>query len=249
MTPGALRRGLVGAVGGLGVASLVMASGVDAVDPGPGPSGPARAVRIPSRLPPRRLLVFLHGFGGSADDLTGLARELAIDAPEAEMALLDGPDPSSGGKGRQWWDVHVHSDATRGAALTVAGDGLRAWLDVALRERALHDEDVVLIGFSQGAALAMSLGSRWRLGGVVAYSGRPIDLPQTPITTPFLLVAGARDPLIPPADVEGFAASLRARGASVVLKVHPDLGHGIDRRAVSETRMFLKTLTTAREAP
>jgi phospholipase/carboxylesterase len=244
MTPEAFRKGLVGVVAGIGVASLAMASGRDLPEPRPALSGPARVVRIPARVPPRRLLVFLHGYGGSADDFTGLARELAVDAPGDELALLDGPNPVAGGTGRQWWDVHVHSGATRGMALTVAGDGLRAWLDVALRERDLRDEDVVLIGYSQGAALAMSVGSRWRLGGVVAYSGRPIDLPETSVATPFLLVVGEKDPWIRFESVTDFAASLRARGASVALQVHPELGHGIDRRSVFETRTFLRNLTT-----
>ena len=247
MTPVAFRYGRVGAVAGLGVAWLAM--GGDPPDPPPRGWVPARVVRIAARVPPRRLGVFLHGYGGSADDFTGLARALAADDAGDELVLLDGPEPVAAGAGRQWWDVHLHTDATRRVALTGAGDGLRAWLDVALRERALSDQDVVLIGFSQGAALAMSVGSRWRLGGVVAYSGRPIDLPETPVATPFLLVVGEKDPLIRTAEVIDFAASLRARGASVEIQVHPELGHGLDRRAVLETRTFLQSLTTPTPEP
>lgn len=240
MRPRALRAGLVGAVVGIGAAALALASDGAAVDPGPAASGPAVGLQIPARVGPRRLVVFLHGYGGSAQDFAGLARELAADAPGDELVLLDGPQPVSGGSGRQWWDVHDRSEGARSRSLTAAADALRAWLDGALRARGLSDEDAVLVGFSQGAALALAVGSRWSLGGVVAYSGRPIDLPATPVATPFLLVVGGKDPWIPASDVEDFAAGLRSRGASVVLRIHPDLGHGLDRRSVTETQAFLR---------
>lgn len=233
------RAGLVGALGGLGVAALATASDAPAAPDMPTVSGPPVGEQVVAKAGPRRLLVFLHGYGGSADDFGSLARELVADAPGDEPVLLEGPQPAAGGVGRQWWDVRVRSDDARAVALASAGDGLRSWLDTALRERGLRDEDVVLIGFSQGAALAMSVGARWRLGGVVAYSGRPVELPDGPVATPFLLVVGGRDPWLPAADVHDFAARLRARGASVVLQIHPELGHGLDRRSVAETLAFL----------
>lgn len=235
----ASRARLIVAVGGRGVAALASASGSPAAGGGPSPAGPAAHEHVQARIAERRLLAFLHGYGGSGEDLAWLARELVADAPGDEPVLLEGPQPAPGGVGRQWWNPHVRSDAERTAALAAATDRLRSWLDTALRERGLRDEDVVLIGFSQGAALAMSLGSRWRFGGVVAYSGRPVDLPAGLVATPFLLVVGERDPWIPTADVHDFATGLRARGAPVVLKIHAELGHGLDRRSVAETAAFL----------
>lgn len=243
MTRHPARAGLavtIGAASVISVAALPVTPGAAPVDRGREWSEPAREIRYPARGEPRRLVVLLHGYGGLADDLDGLARTLAADNPDDEMVLLDGPAPAAGGAGRQWWDVRDRSDEARARSLAVAGDGLRTWLDGALADRGLSRHDAILIGFSQGAALALWVGARWNVGGVVAYAGRPVDLPPGPVSSPFLLVVGGRDPLISATAVQAFATELRARGALVDVQVHPELGHGLDHRAVVETRAFLR---------
>lgn len=200
-----------------------------------------RVLRIEARSAPRRLFVYLHGYGASADDLHPIAKELATAFPDAESLLPDGFEAAPRG-GRQWWSIVGMDADNRDARLRAGSANVERWLDAELASRGLGDRDVVLVGFSQGAALAADLGTRRRLGGIVSFCGRPGTVPATAIETPFLLVNGGEDPLVPSAEVATFAAALRTRGAPVTLQIHPHLAHSIDREGIDAARIFLTSL-------
>lgn len=201
---------------------------------------PPGVIRVPSRDRPRRLLVLLHGYGANAADLLPFARALSRELHDVEMLLPEGALASPGG--RAWWSVADMNPGNRGARIAAAGDVLTRWLDHALALRGLSDDRLVLLGFSQGAALASDLGARRALGGVIALCGRGAEPGHGPVRTPFLLVNGARDEFITPEAAQAQAEALRSRGASVRLSIHPHLGHGIDALALAETRAFLTAM-------
>ncbi|MFO7562759.1 MAG: alpha/beta fold hydrolase [Enhygromyxa sp.] len=73
-------------------------------------------------------------------------------------------------------------------------------------QRGIPSERIVLIGFSQGAAMALHVGLRWpeRLAGVVALSGYLLLSEQTKAerslanaSTPMLFCHGSQDPIVP----------------------------------------------------
>ena len=186
-------------------------------------------------------LVFLHGRGGSAADILGLARlsrrsDQAVFAPEAA--------------GNSWWPVSFL------APMPV----LAPWLDSALAavDRAvaaaeaegLARDRLLLGGFSQGACLALEWAARrgGPLGGVLGISGGLVgtgDAPGAPTPVlyghasklmgqrgrldgvPVWLGCHAADPHIPAARVAETAAHLTALGAQVDRVEHPGAGHGV----------------------
>ena len=126
------------------------------------------------RLAPRlsglsRTLVLLHGYGADEHDLISLAHELD---PRLQAISLQAPLLLGQG-GRAWFNV----DPNRGGFSFDAGEVARAGVLVAeaLEEIASQSPRPLLLGFSQGAGVALGVAlSRPELcGGVLSLSGLP----------------------------------------------------------------------------
>jgi len=184
-----------------------------------------------------RRLVLLHGWGADADDLLDLADALL--GPEAAtvgVAALRAPLPHPGGMGRQWYDL-----------------GLPGWpelpearADLLRRLRRLGDvvplERTVLLGFSQGAAMAIDVATSQALplAGLIGCSGYPHpDWEPLPPATPILLTHGREDPVVPFAAGEALEERLRERGGEVELVPFAG-GHGIDPVVFPAMAAFLQ---------
>lgn len=143
---------------------------------------PARAIHVlqGSGTP---LIVLLHGFAGSADDLAPFAKSLGVAGhfvfPEAGLTLEAYDLP-----GRAWWP----SDGSRGDGVRPRGGGARDLsdfepeaLDTAREHfsdfldelQAEHGGELVLGGFSQGAMLAFDVALRTprAIKALVQFSG------------------------------------------------------------------------------
>jgi phospholipase/carboxylesterase len=131
------------------------------------------------------------------------------------------------------------TDENRALRIQAASVDFERWLDGELASRSLGNQDVTLLGFSQGAALAVAVGTRRSLHSVVSFCGRPPEIGDAHVSTRFLLVHGAHDQFISVRDATRFEAALRGRGANVELRLLPDIGHGISRDGVEIAREFL----------
>ncbi len=184
-------------------------------------------------------LVLLHGRGAGAEDILTLWDEvvrpgIAALAPEAA--------------GRTWYPQSFLAPLERN----------EPYLSSALRMlgKLLHDvaaagipaERTVLVGFSQGACLALEFAARnaRRFGGVVAFSGGLIGPPGTPrdyrgslVGTPVFLGCSDRDPHIPKERVEESADVLSRLGGEVEMRIYPGLGHTINEDELGWLRGLL----------
>lgn len=95
-------------------------------------------------------------------------------------------------------------------------------------------ERIVLLGFSQGACLALTAAQRrpMRFGGVLAYSGGLIGPPGTTWSrdgdfcgTPIFLGCSDVDSHIPAERVRESAAHVEGMGARVTMKLYEGMGH------------------------
>lgn len=183
-----------------------------------------------------RRLVLLHGWGADADDLLDLGQELlGAEAAEVSVVALRAPLPHPGGLGRQWYDLGVPGWPQVPAARE---DLLRR-----LRQLAQHLplERTVLLGFSQGAAMAVDVasGSGLPLAGLIGCSGYPHpDWEPQRCLAPILLTHGTQDAVVPYAAGEALEQRLRESGAEVALLPFAG-GHGIDPALFPAMREFL----------
>ena len=176
-------------------------------------------------------LVLLHGWGADADDLLELGRQLC--GERRQLVALRAPQPHPGGSGRQWYDLQNRSWPD----LPQARLALRARLEAL--GRSLPLEQTVLLGFSQGAAMAVDVGSDLALAGIVACSGYPHPGWQAkPAMAQVLLTHGKNDPVVPYAASEELLRLLQLQQARVEL-IGTAGQHGIDAELLPAIRRFI----------
>ena len=191
-------------------------------------------------------LVLVHGRGGSAADMLGLAGVLA---PPVTLCLAPQAD------GHTWYPHRFTEPVARNepylsSALSVLSD-----LVDRLVRGGLPADRVALLGFSQGACLALEFTRRreQRLGAVIGLSGGLIGetvAPPPPGARPLggmpvLLGCSERDPHIPIGRVRETEAVMRALGAGVTARIYPGGGHGINEDEVGLVRRLLAQIAGA----
>lgn len=207
-----------------------------------GPSfGPAAGGRA------EKLVVFLHGWGANGADLIGLAPHFARALPTTLFLSPDAPFPCDANPaGLQWFSFADNSQAQLIGGARLAASLVSTFLDEEQARLGLRDEDTVLVGFSQGAMLALQVGLRMnrRLAGVIAYSGVLIaaETLKEEITAkpPVLLVHGERDTVVPPQASQVAQQFLVHSGVDAKLLLRPALAHGIDEEGLRQGLTFLR---------
>lgn len=182
-----------------------------------------------------QLVLLFHGVGSSAEDLRPLGQALAALRPQAFIVSVRSPDPSNFGQGWQWFSVQGVTETNRpqrvSAAMPLFVGAVRAWQ----RESGIGPDATVLIGFSQGAIMALESTQQPEpiAGRVIALAGRFAQAPR--IAKPHVvlhLLHGEQDRVMPPTFARDAATRWRALGGDATLDLFPGLGHTIDARVV-----------------
>ena len=147
-----------------------------------------------SRPGARHRLVLLHGWGADAEDLLPLGEALTADQPNpVELVALRAPELHPQGAGRQWYALFPADWSAVPAACQELSQRLQS-----LSDGDCPLERTVVLGFSQGAAMALASGCDLPLAGLIACSGYPHPGWTSPQRRPpVLLVHGTRDEVVP----------------------------------------------------
>ncbi len=194
--------------------------------------------------PARKLVILLHGYGADGNDLIDLGRYWAPVLPHAAFVSPHAPDLCTGvPMGREWFPLQLRDRAEIASGLLTAAPILDAFIDAELAVHGLTAADLALVGFSQGAMLALHVGPArpQPIAGIVSYSGliaRPVN-PANPGKPPVLLYHGAEDPMIPARALNVSQAALLAAGLPVEAEIRAGLGHGIDPNGLELGGRFL----------
>lgn len=194
------------------------------------------AIEIETGAAPTASVIVLHGLGADGNDFVPVVDQLDLSAagavryvfPHAPMR----PVTLNGGYVmRAWYDI-VGSDLARreDEAGLRASQALVEGLLARERERGIDASRTVLMGFSQGCAMALMTGLRHpqRLAGIVGLSGY---LPLAGVTAaerseasrdvPVFLAHGTLDPVVPLARAAASREALRALGQPVDWHEYP----------------------------
>jgi phospholipase/carboxylesterase len=220
-----------------------------------------------SNGPAQQLVVFLHGFGANGADLIDIGYEWRSLLPHAAFTSPHAPEacPANPYGGWQWFGLTIRNpggfppgfspssfdindvlDAQElWSGVNRAAPSLNAFLDQELSALGLDDGSLALVGFSQGAMMALHAGLR-RLkapAAIVGYSGLLVGpehlSSQIRVRPPVFLAHGDRDELIPPLALTAAREELAAAGVSVEWHISEFLGHGIDAEGLKLGGEFL----------
>ncbi|CAN5428944.1 alpha/beta hydrolase [soil metagenome] len=184
------------------------------------------------------VLLMLHGTGSSEEEIAGLAAR--IDPAAAVLA----PRGRVSENGATRWFRRLAEGVFDVNDVIVRAGELAEFLGWARAEYGLKDREIVPVGFSNGAniALALALLHPGVAPRAVAFSGMyPLgdrDAPNPLVQSSVLLLNGASDAMAPPASVDRLADQLAARGAQVE-RVTRAGGHGITEEELVSARRWL----------
>ncbi|WP_419896515.1 alpha/beta hydrolase [Roseomonas sp. USHLN139] len=205
---------------------------------------------------PKLIVFLLHGYGADANDLIDLAPGWGRSVPEALFIAPHAPLPCEAGPyGRQWFSLQDRSPARLLAGIQVARPLLDRAIAAECAAAGLPESAVVLMGFSQGAMMALDTGLRRAVppAAILAYSGRLIaeDLLAAELRgrPEVLLVHGEADEVVPVQASRSAEAVLRAAEVPVEALYVPRLGHGIDDAGLSFGGLALQRAAAGLEAP
>ena len=107
----------------------------------------------------RQLVVLCHGLGADGHDLIDLAPLWAKALPHAAFVAPDAPDPyDMAPMGRQWFNLRDRDPQAMAPLADVAAPLLDRFIDAELDRLGLARDAVALMGFSQGAMMALHVG-------------------------------------------------------------------------------------------
>jgi predicted esterase len=190
----------------------------------------------------RAAAILVHGRGGSAEDMLGLAQEFG----QRDIAYLAPQAP-----GHTWYPFSflmplAQNEPHLSNALAAVG----ATLDRLARE-GFPAERVALIGFSQGGCLALEYVARnaKRYGAVAGLSAGLIGPPGTPRAyagslagTPVFLGCSDIDSHVPLARVNESRDVLEKLGAAVTERIYPGMGHTVNADEIAHVTRLLAGL-------
>lgn len=184
-------------------------------------------------------MILLHGRGDSAEGILQIVpymhhEDFAYIAPNAAT--------------QQWYPYRFIEPIERNepwlsSALLVIDDLVKH-----LDNAGLPSEKVILLGFSQGACLALEYAARHarRYGGVVGLSGgligpkdTPRDYPGSLDNTPVFLGCSDIDFHIPLEMVKLSTEVLRKLGGDVTERIYPGMGHTINEDEMQYVRELM----------
>ena len=206
---------------------------------------------------PVYLVVLLHGPGADGQSIINQALNWAPTMPKAEFLAAEAPFlRDSNGSGKVWFDMADLSAGRLGAGVRAAAPMLDAFLDQVLAERRLPDSHLALVGFSQGAMLALHVGLRRpkQMGAIVAFSGAVYDIDnllagEIKSRPPVLMIHGEADPIVPFATMTASKELLKANGVPAKSMRRPGVGHEMDDDGVIAAGDFLAATVVSKPAP
>jgi phospholipase/carboxylesterase len=188
-------------------------------------------------------LVMVHGRGATAKSILGLSGELA----QAGFAYL-APQAA----GNAWYPnpflAPIASNEPWLSSALAAVAGVLAQVG----EAGIPPERTMLLGFSQGACLALEFAARnaRRYGGVAGLSGGLIGPDGTPrdyagslAGTPVFLGCSDVDPHIPAKQVYHTEEVLRRLRGAVTARLYPNMGHTINQDEIEAVQEMMTRLS------
>ena len=205
------------------------------------------AAHVPAGEGPFPTVLALHGWGASAHDLIGLAP--VVNRGEALVLSPQGPVGiriPGGGVGYGWYPLGEGVQDSP-AEVARASDLVLAFLEQAQQRYPIDPRKIVLLGFSQGGALAFELALRdsSRFAGLAALSSwlpeglaAQIQPESAHQNLPVLVVHGTEDPMVPVDRARESRQRLTTLGVGLTYREYP-MGHEICAEALRDIVTWL----------
>ena len=182
----------------------------------------------------KNAVILLHGYGGDGKDISMLTlnwkrflKNTVFLCPDAHETCNINPS------GYQWFDFQSGDPALIWKGVLEAASVLNSFIDEQLAKYNLSDDNLALIGFSQGTMMSLHVGLRRKkpMRALVGFSGKLIgeellkdDLVSKP---PIYLIHGEQDPMVPHQETINAADVLQKHDVEVQKHISSNTPHSI----------------------
>jgi phospholipase/carboxylesterase len=211
----------------------------------------AHEITLEPALPATATVVLLHGLGADGGDFVPIVDELRLSIP-VRFVFPHAPERpvtvNAGYVMRAWYDIRSFTPEGRAddAGLTASVQRVNRYLEAEIA-RGIAPSRIVLAGFSQGGAVALSAGLRFpeRLAGVLALSTY-LPFPARLATekssansgVPILMCHGQMDPVLNIGMGRAARAVLEEQGYPVEWREYP-MQHEVCAAEIADIRRWL----------
>ena len=194
----------------------------------------------------KQLVIFCHGYGADGNDLIGLANYFQQALPEAYFISPNAPETCPmNPMGYQWFDFTSNDPNLIWKKVIDAGIILNEFIDHKLKELNLNDNNLSLVGFSQGTMMSLHVGLRRKvaMSSIVGFSGKLIreDILESEMNSkpPIYLIHGDQDPMVPYNDTINATKILKDLNVDVQSHISPNTPHSIAQDGLEIAVKFL----------
>lgn len=195
---------------------------------------------------PKQLMAILHGYGADGQDLISLGYQWRELWPDMLFVAPNAPDVcAQNPSGYQWFPLKVDRIAGRIEGVSNARPVIVNFLIDLWAQTGISPANTVLAGFSQGAMMALHVGTSLdqQLAAVVAFSGAfvpPEGFGSGKFARPpVALIHGDSDGVVDPNLSREADTVLESDGFEVSLHMSPRVGHGIAPDGLDFATAFL----------
>lgn len=224
------------------------------------PSNLLDAIIIETAPLPTASIIWLHGLGAGSDDFVGIVPQLGL-ASAAAIRFIFPQAPSipitinQGMVMPGWYDILDTFDANfeRGEDEAGIRHSTRQINQLIQHEidHGIAAQRILLVGFSQGGAIALHCGLRYpqRLAGIIALSAYlplaatlALERHSANQDTPILMMHGKADPVVPIAMAEGSQQQLAKAGYDIRWRCYP-MPHTVCSHQLTDIGQWINDLS------
>ncbi len=189
------------------------------------------------------LVVLLHGYGSSGDDLISLVPYLKEDLPCACWFAPNGIEKMQD-FGYAWFSYVPNNLERMQQGIVNARKGTFDLIDKKCDSLGLSRQQVCIIGFSQGGMVAidLALSSKIPLACAISFSGAFVPYKEKVLVhtqTPLCLIHGKEDEVVPFSHLKVSVNQLEILGCKVESHEIEHLAHSIDLKGLNIAKDFL----------
>lgn len=197
----------------------------------------------------KQMVIFLHGYGSDGNDLISIGREWADELPDAVFISPNAPDPcEQSPMGYQWFSIRAIDKAVfeREKQIEKVTPVLDAFIDAQLKQWNIDESRLAVVGFSQGAMMAMYTMPRRKkaCAAVIGYSGMLLNAAGLKaagiVKPPVLAIHGDADDVVSPSCLQEVQSGFEAAAFNIETILQPNLGHGLDTFGLTRGVEFIK---------
>lgn len=190
------------------------------------------------------LIIIFHGYGDKNTSFIDIAHEFSKILPSAEIRIPNGFDKLDNiFCGYQWFDILNDSPSSWKNDMVKSSKRVDQYIQWIFSQHKEKFKKIILVGFSQGAMLALHVGLKNNFDGIIAFSGALLDteVASTGLKTKILLSHGTKDSVVPVSCAYSAIDTIKKNNIYIETSIVENVQHSISQTAFQDACKFLKS--------